>query len=135
MGKKKDITSKAKSLEVEVNLFDPPPSTPKAPHAERAFLVSLQWRPPGDTMVQMRKRYPLLDIDAELAKCLEWHHRTDTRRVKWDKTFWDWLARAEKSRLGIAIVTHRDRASGFSGRNRPPAEPFYNPGSEFGEEL
>ena len=127
MGKRKIITSKAQPLEGEANLFAPPPPVPKVPHEQRAFLVSLQWRPRPDKMGMLRGQYPRLDLEEELAKMLAWHHKHNMRRVQWERTFSDWCARASTDWSDRQVQRARDKFTGFKRPSVPPLNRPYNP--------
>lgn len=127
MGKRKNIISNAKPLETETNLFEPPPAV-KAKKVTEPYLVALSWKPRPEKMAQLRGQFgKRVDVDEELAKCLAWHHRTNTKRKDWERTFLDWLKRATGELSERQVQAMRDRRSGFKRPNVQPIEAAYNP--------
>lgn len=125
MGKKKNITSKAQPLEGEPNLFTPPPPAPPVPRGQREFLVALSWKPRPQKMAQLRGQFPRLNLEEELAKMLAWHHQRNVKRIDWERTFLDWLKRANGDLSERQVQAMRDRRSGFKRPNLAPPMPSH----------
>ena len=114
-------------IEGSVPMFDTDDLIREKPtRDQRSFSVTRDWRPRPETMAKFRGDFPRLDLEAELAKFLDWHLSRGKKWVRWEQAFQQWLKNANGDRVYTAIRAKRNATSGFK------RTATYNPAAERG---